>query len=177
MEASLVLVKSDGKSREVALGTTGRIIGRSADCGVQIPVSDVSREHCEVRVAGDKLVIKDLGSSNGTFVNGERLDEGELSAGDLVAIGPAVFVIKINGQPSDIDAAGAYAQGQPAPVAATGGAPEGGTKSAAASPGPGGNLDDDSELFGELLGSDSDDSSVLDFDFDLDDDDDDQPPL
>ncbi len=174
----MVLVKSNGKSREVSLGSTGRIIGRSANCGVRIPVSDVSREHCEVRVSGDRIVIKDLGSSNGTFVNGERVDETQLSPGDLVAVGPAVFVVRINGEPSDIDPAGAFARGQPTPVAAAGGAAEGGTKSAAASPGPGGNLDDDSELFGEMLGSDADESSIIDFDFDLDDDDDDdQPPL
>ena len=177
MDASLVLVKSNGKSREISLGSTGRVIGRSANCGVRIPVSDVSREHCEVRVSGDRIVIKDLGSSTGTFVNGERVDEAQLSAGDLVAVGPAVFVLRIDGEPADIDATESYVRGQPAPVAAAGGAAEGGIKSAAASPGPGGNLDDDSELFGELLGADADDSSILDFDFDLNDDDDDQPPL
>ena len=50
----------------------------------------------------DTLTIRDLGSANGTYVNNKRISEQELSAGDHIVIGPMVFTIQINGEPSDI---------------------------------------------------------------------------
>lgn len=50
------------------------IIGRSAECGLRIASSLVSRQHCKISILDDSVLVRDLGSSNGTFLNGSRLD-------------------------------------------------------------------------------------------------------
>ena len=111
MNASLVLVGSGQKLREITLTKPVHVIGRQQDCQIRIPVDAVSRHHAELRVAGNKIAIKDLGSSNGTFVNKRRVSETELGPGDTVAIGPALFVVRVDGQPSSIDSEAARAKG------------------------------------------------------------------
>jgi Nif-specific regulatory protein len=58
-------------------------------------VSDplVSRRHCEVTLDGDSVFLKDLGSSNATFVNGDPVAQAVLKAGDEVAVGSAIFLV------------------------------------------------------------------------------------
>ena len=119
MEISLIIVQSNGRTQEMSVRKDRMLFGRKEDCHVRIPVSSVSREHCELKIEGDKATVRDLGSSNGTYVNGERVQEQQLSAGDLLAVGPTVFVIRIDGQPEKIDAAEAFVRGAaPTPVAA-----------------------------------------------------------
>ena len=68
--------------------------GRGAECQVR-PNSDwVSRQHCLLRVTRDGAWLRDLGSRNGTLVNGELLDgERRLEVGDQVQVGPLVFEV------------------------------------------------------------------------------------
>lgn len=64
--------------------------GRNLETGVALTDSEVSREHAEIRCVGNKIVLRDLGSTNGTYLNGVRLlgdDERELSDGDKVILG------------------------------------------------------------------------------------------
>jgi len=71
---------------------------------MRIPLSSVSREHCEITITDDgDLNLRDLGSSNGTYRNGERVQEADLDAGDHVMIGPVQFTVVIDGKPTDID--------------------------------------------------------------------------
>jgi pSer/pThr/pTyr-binding forkhead associated (FHA) protein len=65
-------------------GTTS--IGRGADQDIFLDDVTVSRRHAEITV-GDGASIKDAGSTNGIYVNGERLDESRLTAGDEIMIG------------------------------------------------------------------------------------------
>src|SRR5699024_2172498 len=70
----------------------------------RIPLSDVSRKHCRIVRDGDALKLEDLGSSNGSYLNGRRVQkEAALSPGDTIQIGPVVFVLQINGVPPDED--------------------------------------------------------------------------
>ncbi len=62
------LVLTDG--RRVQVGTEPLVIGRLPECGVVLADSNVSRRHAELRRAGDSVVLTDLGSTNGTRVNG-----------------------------------------------------------------------------------------------------------
>lgn len=62
-------------------------VGRLPDCGVQIVDASVSRYHAEIRARGDGFVVVDLGSTNGTRVNGVRVYERELRDGDELAFG------------------------------------------------------------------------------------------
>lgn len=72
-----------GKSFPVAV--TGKmVIGRANNCDIQLPANHVSRQHAEVQVVGGKLLVKDLNSSNGTYINRKKVTEGELKNGDEV---------------------------------------------------------------------------------------------
>jgi pSer/pThr/pTyr-binding forkhead associated (FHA) protein len=63
-------------------------IGRHDDCLIRIRSSQVSRRHCELHLDNDKLLLRDLGSSNGTFVNGKRvLGQQALNPGDVLTVG------------------------------------------------------------------------------------------
>lgn len=64
------------------------MIGRSPYCSVVISSDRVSREHARIVRRGIKLTVEDLGSANGTKVNGEKIkDMTELNAGDVIGIG------------------------------------------------------------------------------------------
>ncbi|HIJ72620.1 MAG TPA: FHA domain-containing protein, partial [Candidatus Hydrogenedentes bacterium] len=67
------------------------VIGRGADCDYQIMESSVSRRHVEIRARPGGFYWRDLGSANGTAVNGERLPAGELRHNDRIEVGNATL--------------------------------------------------------------------------------------
>lgn len=82
------LVVSDG-TRERELQLVGRIVvGRDPACDITHEHSLLSRRHAEFVAAGDLVVVRDLGSRNGVFVNGTKTAEHSLRPGDVVQIGP-----------------------------------------------------------------------------------------
>lgn len=166
MSNTLVYVKPDGQQREIPLKTGKLVLGRQTGVHIRIPVDSVSRQHCEIIVQEGKVAIHDLGSRNGTFVNKRRVQQSELSAGDVVVVGPAIFVMRVNGQPSDV---ATLAKGSEATAAAIA-AHDAGTKASKSST-PGAQPAPSKSV----MQGDPDDSSVVEFDF-LDDDDD-QPKL
>ncbi len=111
MQASLVMVKADGTTREIQVDREQVLIGRDEGCRVRVPLPSVSRKHCEIKVDDGELVVNDLGSSNGTYVNGKRVKKTELAPGDLLCVGPVVFVVRIDGHPKNIDAKDSFAAG------------------------------------------------------------------
>lgn len=67
-------------------------IGRDRVCAVRLNSADVSRQHCLLRPSGDGILVRDLGSRNGTFVNeAPVLTEVLLQPGDQLRVGPVVF--------------------------------------------------------------------------------------
>ncbi|MBU0640816.1 MAG: FHA domain-containing protein [Planctomycetes bacterium] len=99
----VVLVRFKGaERRDIRLTQEKCIIGRRPDANLRIQSGDVSRQHCAVTVGPDEASVKDLGSSNGTFVNGKRIAETALRPGDRLALGPVVFVVQIDGKPATI---------------------------------------------------------------------------
>lgn len=88
-----------------------RTIGRAADCDVVVGDLNASRRHARVsqRPGSPDWHIEDLGSFNGTFVNGQRIGRGRLVAGDLVTIGTTTFELRTDGQFVDLSSAGAPA--------------------------------------------------------------------
>ena len=100
----VVLVRfRDGERRDLLLPEAMTVVGRRPDCDLRIPARDVSRRHCELAVGENELRVKDLGSSNGTFVNGQRVAEKVLAPGDRLRVGPVVFVVQIDGKPKEIE--------------------------------------------------------------------------
>jgi two-component system NtrC family sensor kinase len=67
-------------------------IGREAGNAIQLDDHEVSRRHAEIRRVGEALVLADLGSSNGTFVNDDRADRADLASGDRIRVGRTVLV-------------------------------------------------------------------------------------
>lgn len=87
-----------GEHRRFALVQGEQIIGRDPDAAVPLDSPRVSRRHARVVVRGTLVTIEDLGSKNGTFVNGLRLEGSrELMRGETVRIGPFSLVLGIEG--------------------------------------------------------------------------------
>jgi pSer/pThr/pTyr-binding forkhead associated (FHA) protein len=96
-----LLVVNDGTSKkEVTLRRPRTVVGRKKGCKIRIQSESVSRIHCSLVMAGGRLTAKDLGSSNGTFVNGHRIKEQVLQAGDTLQIGVIKFQVQIIGSPT-----------------------------------------------------------------------------
>ncbi len=81
------------------------VLGRSRECEVRLPDADTSRRHAKIVCSGGRFVLHDLASTNGTFVNGERIEQRELRPGDRLQIGAnAVTFCQVAGgldQPDD----------------------------------------------------------------------------
>jgi pSer/pThr/pTyr-binding forkhead associated (FHA) protein len=103
LDVKLVLVMPGGQQRKFAVKKEKLIIGRGTDCSLQVPAATVSRHHCELALAEAQLSVRDLNSSNGTYVNKERIiAETPLAAGDTLTVGPVAFTVVINGEPATI---------------------------------------------------------------------------
>jgi hypothetical protein len=85
MAPEIVRLTYDGTSREV--NQQKLVIGRSRDCDIQLADANVSRRHAELRQEGASYWIVDLGSTNGTEVNGKRVKRAKLRDGDRITLG------------------------------------------------------------------------------------------
>ena len=84
------LIDPTGRSHGLTNDTT--VIGRIAENDIVVTSKRVSREHAQVRRDGWRLILEDLGSTNGTFLNGRRLTDGQqLRDGDQIKIGDVAF--------------------------------------------------------------------------------------
>jgi hypothetical protein len=91
-ETALLLL--DGK--RLVVGPTGVTLGRSRQCDVVLEDPNVSRQHAEIRPRGGSWVLTDLGSTNGSSVNGRRIDSPEvLKPGDEIEIGTSVITFEV----------------------------------------------------------------------------------
>jgi pSer/pThr/pTyr-binding forkhead associated (FHA) protein len=102
MDINLVLLKKNGSHKLFPLPSSVTVIGRRHSCDLCIPLMSVSRRHCQLNYDDGALKIRDLDSRNGTYLNGKRIDEAVIQAGDSVKIGPLTFVLQIDGQPQTI---------------------------------------------------------------------------
>lgn len=86
----------DGPNTRFPLGEGSNLIGRSQDAAVKLPDTGVSRRHVDITVTGPIAVAHDLGSTNGSIVNGQRISAQELRDGDVIRIGHSVLVYRVN---------------------------------------------------------------------------------
>jgi pSer/pThr/pTyr-binding forkhead associated (FHA) protein len=71
------------------------VIGRADDCAVAIDFTGVSRRHATIHISGGGVTLEDLGSKNGTWLNGERLfAPAELHDGDRIRLGAAALTFR-----------------------------------------------------------------------------------
>ncbi|WP_165229789.1 FHA domain-containing protein [Aquisphaera insulae] len=90
MSYQLVPVQQ-GPQPVISLQRPVLLIGRHSECDVRINLPKISRRHCCLVMAYDRILIRDLGSHNGVRVNGRPVEESRLRPGDEVAIGPLIY--------------------------------------------------------------------------------------
>jgi predicted component of type VI protein secretion system len=98
------------------------LIGRHPDCDIALQLPQISRRHCCVAQASERLVIRDLGSQNGIRINGRRVDEQHLRPGDEVAIAHLLYRLEVvpdvvAARPSPPASTQQQAQAPPVPAA------------------------------------------------------------
>lgn len=92
LDARLVVVQGKPIGKEIPLRVHKLLVGRGPECQLRPASELVSRQHCVFLLTEDSLRLRDLGSTNGTFVNGHRITgEVVLKHGDTVQIGPLGF--------------------------------------------------------------------------------------
>ncbi len=82
------------------------LIGRQADCDVSLTQSrKVSRKHCCLAQVNDKIMVRDLGSTNGIYINGQRVKkEGRVKLGDILTVGDLQFRMQTHPNPQYAEA-------------------------------------------------------------------------
>jgi pSer/pThr/pTyr-binding forkhead associated (FHA) protein len=96
MRVKLLVVRGKPHGKGLSFPQGEFVIGRGDECHIRPNSSWVSRQHCLMRVTNQLVTLKDLGSTNGTLVNGQRIrGERDLFNGDHIQIGPLVFQLLI----------------------------------------------------------------------------------
>ena len=97
MDVELVVVKGNPRGRTLRFGPGDYLFGRGPECHVRPDSEWVSRQHCLLSVTASAIHLKDLGSTNGTLVNGQRLvGERDLAEGDTIQVGPLALQVHVN---------------------------------------------------------------------------------
>jgi len=92
MQAKLVVIEPQAHHEEYVI-TLPTTIGRGRDASLQLTHALISRQHCELFADHDRIMVRDLGSLNGTFVGGQRIETAPLSSGQLLTVGSVTLRI------------------------------------------------------------------------------------
>jgi diguanylate cyclase (GGDEF)-like protein len=90
-EACLVVIYGMDLGKKYNLDKSSVIVGRSSKCDISIDQESISRNHAKLINNGKTIALRDLGSTNGTYVNDKLVDETTLRDGDLIKIGRTIF--------------------------------------------------------------------------------------
>ena len=105
--ARLVVLSEGFTGLSYELKVEKTTVGRLDDNAFQIPEQSVSSHHCEVVQRGNDIVVRDLNSTNGTFINGEQITEAALRPGQILRLGQVELRLEIGTAPSAAPAAAA----------------------------------------------------------------------
>ncbi len=89
----LVVVAGKLRGEEFVLEEGESIAGRDSGCDVHLPVNGISKKHFSITVTGDTCYLKDMGSSNGTFLNGKVITRATVKNGDKIALPDTIFQV------------------------------------------------------------------------------------
>jgi len=105
MKVSLVVADGPNRGRSIAIRDASFLIGRDPGCQLRANSESISRKHCEIVVSDAEVAIRDLGSMNGTLVNGEPIQEVvSFKNGDVLQVGPLRFLVRIvDSPPSEVN--------------------------------------------------------------------------
>jgi pSer/pThr/pTyr-binding forkhead associated (FHA) protein len=119
---TLVVIEGNQSGQRVTVPRLPFLIGRGADCQLRPNSPTVAARHCALLERNGRLLLTDLGSTNGTYVNGVRLDGTmPVGDGDELAVGPLRFRLQVGTLPPldessvELDAARTLLDGEPAP--------------------------------------------------------------
>lgn len=90
-EACIIVIYGDELGRKYNLGQKEILIGRSVSCDVRVDQEAISRQHAKLEPNFGNVILSDLGSTNGTYVNNDLVDQATLKDGDLLKIGRTIF--------------------------------------------------------------------------------------
>ena len=99
MMAKLVVLSAGLTGRAHELKTEKTTVGRVEDNSFQIAEPSVSSHHCEVLVRGNDVLVRDLNSTNGTFINGEKVSEGPIKPGQILRLGQIEMRLETDAAP------------------------------------------------------------------------------
>lgn len=85
--ARLVVLTEGFTGRTYELKVDRTTVGRVEDNAFQVAEPSVSSHHCEILLRGDQVIVKDLDSTNGTFINGQKVTESPLQSGQILRLG------------------------------------------------------------------------------------------
>lgn len=85
--AKLVVLSEGLTGRTYELKVEKTSVGRVEDNAFHLPEASVSSHHCEIILRGNDIIVRDLNSTNGTFINGERISEAPLKPGQILRLG------------------------------------------------------------------------------------------
>jgi pSer/pThr/pTyr-binding forkhead associated (FHA) protein len=102
MEVQLVSFDAEGQRQVFTVAEGVTTVGRHLECDFQVPSPNISRRHFRLTVEGDAVSVKDMGSSNGTFINERRIHESPLKAGDKLRAADVIFTVVIDGEPAEV---------------------------------------------------------------------------
>jgi pSer/pThr/pTyr-binding forkhead associated (FHA) protein len=91
------LLVVDGPGTKHVLEPGSNVLGRGTEADIRLPDTGVSRKHADVQLSGTTVAVQDLGSTNGTLVNGRRVGFQELADGDVIRVGHSVLVYRQDG--------------------------------------------------------------------------------
>jgi hypothetical protein len=89
------LISSDGRTYPLSVRST--VIGRGDQANLRLPDVGISRRHARIDFDGGQVVLTDLGSTNGTSVNGQRVSAVALNPGDMVQLGTTTLTFRVDG--------------------------------------------------------------------------------
>jgi pSer/pThr/pTyr-binding forkhead associated (FHA) protein len=96
MQVRLKILVGSNKGKEIKIPAPKCVIGRGDDCYLRPQSDAISRRHCEIVTSETEVLVRDLGSRNGTLVNGTRItEETVLLNGDVLMVGPLEFELVI----------------------------------------------------------------------------------
>jgi hypothetical protein len=89
------LLSGDGRTYPLQMGST--VIGRGDQANLRLPDVGISRRHARLDYDGSQVVLTDLGSTNGTMVNGQRVSAVALNPGDMIQLGTTTLTFRVDG--------------------------------------------------------------------------------